>query len=345
MIPDQTLDLSQRGCAQRDHRLDVLRGAAILLVFLRHLDPLEGFWQLPVRLPTYVFNDEFAILSVGVLLLVSLMLFAQRVDRGVSYLARRVRHLFLLLAICSALQFAMYALVSRERPPLGLHELWLAGPSLPIVGDSVFYFILNLTVLTVVGWFYFRLPERSRDYLGAAIVATSAVAFEVLAVTRLHLPYYSPLNFLVFVPVADFLLRYRDELSRRLWLIVGLFGVFVLQDMLLQSPFPFSRGDVSEEVFARPSVVLGGLALVVVFQRYPIPRLPLLELAGRYSLGIYVVHKWLWYPLAVAAGQASRIPMSGYFEPLLVTAATAAATCLVVALLSVTRFRFLVTGG
>lgn len=120
-------------------------------MFLRHLGPLREFGQLPVKPPAEVLNEEAAITSVAVLLIDSLYLFAQRVDRGRRYLVTRVKRLLLLQAINSALQVSLFLVTTRTAPLLGLREFWLAGPTLPIVGDVVSYFLVVLIVLTVLG--------------------------------------------------------------------------------------------------------------------------------------------------------------------------------------------------
>ena len=329
----------------RDYRLDVLRGIAIVLVFLRHLGPLREFWQLPVKLPAYVFNEEVAITSVVVLLIVSLYLFAQRVDRGRGYLVTRVKRLLLLLVIYSALQVSLFLVATRTAPPLGLRELWLAGPTLPIVGDSVFYFLVVLIFLTVLGWYYFRLPTKYRDPLGLAVFVISIAAFELLAFAPFRVGYYVPLNFIVCLPITDCLLRHKEWLSRKLWGIVALYALFVAHDLLLQGPLTVALDVGRGQVFARPSVVFGALALVVAFQRFNVPRQSALELAGKYSLGLFAFHKWVMYAMALLAAPLATIDHVHYFEPIVVTFATAILTCLLVALLSRTRLRVIVTSG
>ena len=328
----------------RDYRLDILRGLAICLILVRHTRPLGNFWQLPVRVPTWFFNSEVGMMTVPVLFLVSLMLFTQRASRGLAYLWRRLQRLLLLLAVCFALQVLVYVAAVRHRPAIGWHEVLLGGPSLPRVGDSVFYFLVTLLLLTALAWPYAQLPAKWRTIIGLVIVVANIVVFEALTFVSWSLPYYSPLNFLVYIPLADFLVRYRSTLSRWFWVMTAGFAVLACQNMLLLSPWGLSLHDAqSSQAFARPSIVLGAVCLVVAFQRFSIPRWRLLELAGRYSLGLYVVHKWVWYVVALLAAEVSVSHHVNYFVPIAVSAVTILLSCLLVALLSRTPARFIVT--
>lgn len=301
---------------------------------LWHTQPLANFWQRPVHLPTHFFNFEIALTGVPVLFTVSLILLLQRTVRGLSYVLRRLRRLLLVLVVCFAAQVLVCAAALRRSPAIGWHEIWLGGPALPRAGDSVFYFLVNLLLLTALAWPFALLPSEWRSRVGLTMCLATGVLFEALTFTRWRLPYYSPLNFLVYIPLADFALRWRNGLSRWFWLLVAGYVVLACQDMLLRT-----------QVYARPSIVLGALCLVVACERFAVPRVRLLELAGEYSLGLFVVHKWfLWALAALAAG----IPFSGhvhYFVPVVVAALTIGLSCLAVALLSRTPARFLMTSA
>jgi hypothetical protein len=312
---------------------------------LWHMQPLRAFWQVPISLPVYVFNYEITLIAVPVLFLVSLLLLLQRESRSPRYVARRLGRLAILLAICFALQTAVCAVALRGVPALGWHELCLGGPALPTVGDSVFYFLVNLLLLTALAAGYALMAPHWRTVIGLAVIVASAALFEALAFSRWNLPYYSPLNFLVYIPLADLALRHRQVLARYLWLLVAAYLLLAAQDLLLRSPFSFSVSNSPGEIYARTSVVVGALALLVAFRRFAVPQTKPLVLAGRYSLGLFVVHKWAWYGLAAFA---ALLPASGhlsYFVPALVTVCSIALSCLLVAGLARTPARSLVTGA
>lgn len=92
-------------------------------------------------------------------------------------------------------------------------------------------------------------------------------------------------------------------------------------------------------------MVFGALALVVAFQRFNVPRQSALELAGKHSLGLFAFHKWVMYAMALLAASLATMDHVHYFEPIVVTFATAILTCLLAALLSRTRLRMIVTSG
>ena len=244
---DDGLKLTQSGptacspASLRDYRLDVLKGLAICLVMLWHTQPFANFWQLPVHLPTYFFNFEITLTAVPVLFTISLMLLMQRTSRGLVYLRRRLQRLLIVLVVCFAVQVLVYVAALHHWPTIGWHEIWLGGPALPTVGDSVFYFLVNLLLLTALAWPFALLPERWRTIVDLAVIVASGVLFEVLVFSNWSLPYYSPLNFLVYIPLADLILRYRTGLSRWFWVTVAGFAVLACQDMLLLSPWGFRR--------------------------------------------------------------------------------------------------------
>jgi len=66
--------------------------------------------------------------------------------------------------------------------------------------------------------------------------------------------------------------------------------------------------------------------------------------AGQYSLGLFVVHKWVWYLVALLAAHIAASTHVEYFVPIAVAALTIGVSCLLVAFLSRTPGRFLVTG-
>jgi hypothetical protein len=140
-------------------------------------------------------------------------------------------------------------------------------------------------------------------------------------------------------------LRYGSTLARYLWLVVAAYALLAYQDLLLHSPFAFSLSNSPGSVYARTSVILGALALIVAFQKFPIPRRRSLELAGRYSLGFFVVHKWVWYGLTVLAARAPLSAHLFYVMPVLIAIFSIALSCLLVALLARTPAWFLVTGS
>jgi peptidoglycan/LPS O-acetylase OafA/YrhL len=329
----------------RDYRLDVLRGLAICLVMLWHLQPLRAFWQAPISLAAYVFNYEVALTAVPVLFLVSLLLLLRRGSRPAGYVATRVGRLAVLLAICFVVQVGVCGAALRGLPAIGWHELCLGGPALPNVGDSVFYFLVNLLLLTVLACGYALIAPRRRTYIGLAVVLASLVLFEVLAFSSWSLPYYSPLNFLLYIPLADLAVRHRAVLARYLWLLAAAYLLLACQDVLLHGPFAFSLSHGPGDTYARASLVAGALALVVAFQRFAVPQIRPHVLAGRYSLGLFVVHKWVWYVVAVLAARVVMPAHARYFVPVVVTGLSIVLSCLVVALLARTPARFLVTGA
>src|SRR5271157_2828833 len=132
----------------RDYRIDALRGIAIILVILHHLQPWSGFHSAYL----WAFYAEVTCLGVPLFYLVSLYLLAQRADRGAPYFLKRILRLVLLYVVFASTQAVVYALIHHARPHGLLSMLYNGGPGLPVVGPSVFFFLFDLIVLVVVMW-------------------------------------------------------------------------------------------------------------------------------------------------------------------------------------------------
>ena len=159
----------------RDYRIDALRGIAIILVILHHLQPWSGF---RTRAYLWAFYAEVTCLGVPLFYLVSLYLLAQRADRGPSYFLKRVLRLVLLYwSSHRRRRWSTRSSIMRGRTvcsPFSSN----GGPGLPVVGPSVFFFLFDLIVLVVVMWAFFQLPARARTIVGVAIVIATAAFFE-----------------------------------------------------------------------------------------------------------------------------------------------------------------------
>jgi peptidoglycan/LPS O-acetylase OafA/YrhL len=327
----------------RDDAFDLLKGVAICMVMLWHLQPLRGIWQWPIAYPTYVFNYEISLTAVPILFTVSLMLFGERVSRGWRYLVSRLTRLVTLMVILGLLQVALFVVLVHHMPRPSAYNIMMGGPDLPVVGASVFYFLFNLGILTALCWFYLKLPLRFRGWLAAAIVVASLIAFELTSFGFIYIPYYAPWNFFVYVPLADLLSRGGQRWARWFWLLAFLWAASMLRDLSFSGVLPISQHVTgSADPYARTSVVLGALTLIVGVRRFRLLRVHVLELAGRYSLGLYAFHKWAFYFFFV---MVERLPVDGRLAeltPAVVTMLAVGVTCGCVFLLSRTRLRFLV---
>jgi len=334
---EETVDLRAGGT--RDLRIDALRGIAIVLVILHHLEPWSGLHTGGAYFS--VFYTEATCLGVPLFYLVSLYLLAQRADRGTGYFVRRILRLVLLYVVFAATQTVLYLLINHTRPHGLAYLLESGGPSLPIVGQSVFFFLFDLIVLVAVMWAYLKLPGKVRIAVGVAVVVATAFCFEAISFGLVRpIQHYNPLDYLVYVPLAVWLASGKVRVTR-LWPMLGVaFLVLATQNVVLLSDFAFSLGIGSWTLYAPLSLPVGALALMSgALATKPRP-VPILGLAGKYSLGLFAFHKWAWYVVAeVLAG----LSLPGVVLPMITTALAVTLTCLAVWLLAVSPLRPLVT--
>lgn len=326
----------------RDRRLDSLKGVAIILVLLWHLQPFAGLgrlWRI-----SWVFNWQLSLLGVPVLYLVSLYLFDRRASRGLSYAATRARRIGVLLVSWGVLQTLAYVIIVHRLPALQLSLLYMGGPALPTVGDSVFYFLFNLLLLTAASYVFVRLPARARAIVGTAIVLASLVYFEACSVGLLgEIPYFSLLNFVVYIPIAAWLAAHSRSCVRFRTPLTWAWVVLLMHDLVLRGPIPHSLQLSSFSYYGRDSLVVGAtLLLVATLSAKPRP-MPVLETAGRYSLGLFALHKFAWYAIASALG-ASYLVAHANIGPMIVAALTVLVSSVVIGLVSLTPAYTLVGG-
>ncbi len=326
----------------RDARLDALKGVAIVLVLLWHLQPFAGlgrFWRL-----TWVFNWQISLLGVPVLFLVSLYLFDRRASRGPSYAAKRLGRIGVLLVIWGVLQSIAYVLIVHRLPAVQISLLYMGGPALPTVGDSVFYFLFDLLLLTGASYLYLRLPARVRALVGVTVVIASLLYFEACALGLLgDIPYFSLLNFVVYIPIAAWLASHSRSCVRLRLPLACAWVVLLVHDVVLRGPIPHSLQLSSFSYYGRDSLVAGAtLLLVATLSAKPRP-MPALETVGRYSLGLFAVHKYAWYAIATGLG-GSFLAGHAKSGPILVAVLTVAVSAAVVWLVLLTPLYTLVGG-
>ena len=189
---------------------------------------------------------------------------------------------------------------------------------------------------------YARLPRRPRIVVGWFVVAASAALFEAVTSNRVsRIPYYSPLNFIVYVPLAYWLASLRPSArpsASRFWPALALvYLALAFQDVTVHNV----------SVYGRPSLVVGALVMsMAALAARPRPA-PRAELVGRYSLGIFAIHKYAWYVVArsVALSGLSLPRRAGELLPCLVALCAVFLTGIAVWLVAASPARALVTEG
>ena len=317
----------------RDGRIDALRGIAIILVILHHLQPWSGIRTAFPYL--WAFNWEVTLLGVPLFYLVSLYLLAQRADRGTAYFIKRVLRVVLLYLVFATTQAVVYVLIHHAAPPATFYSLVNGGPDLPVVGQSVFFFLFDLAVLIVALWAYLQLPIRVRTIAGVVIVIATAILFEAVVFGRVGvIPHYSPLNYVIYVPLAAWLASGRVRVARLWPALTVAYLVLVAQNLVLRSDFGFSLDIGSRSLYGRLSLPFGAMAIMTAALSMKPRPVPALGPAGRYSLGLFALHKYAWYVVAALLGGLS-LPYRTEVLPLVTTAVAVVLTCWAVWVLSV----------
>lgn len=315
-----------------------------MLVLLWHLQPLGRLRGATAARLVYVFNWQVSLVAVPLLFALSLYLFARR-ERERAYLLRRCRRLAALVGVYSVAQLVVYVALERRWPTLSLHLFLMGGPKLRLVGDSIFYFLLDLLALTVLLWLFLKLPERARLVIALAVAAGSAAFFELRSFGLAALPYYHLLNFVVYVPVAYALAFHARALQRWFWVAVAAFAALTIQDLLLNGPFSLTGQVGGAQMYGRLSVAVGALVLLLAAQRVRLPRLLALEATGRYSLGVFALHKWVWLGVALVAARLDSGAATSRLMPVVIAAVVVPLTAALLIVMRRRPLRLLIAGG
>jgi len=308
--------------------IEWLRVLAISLVLLLHAKPISPCKTSSMPYLFFymiaAFYDFVACLGVPLFFLVSLFLLEKNLAQRESYLGARLKRLLALFFFWTGIQFLVWGVTlitaTQGVQPLAwislLRTVLVGGPPLPAVGDSVIYFISDLVLLTAVHYFI-RGYLRSRN-AKIVTIALCLVFFYVGPICRnlffpaehdgffasvLNLDYSSPINFLVFIPIAIWLNesgiivpngRPIGSGDSRLRVLLGLYLLALAAEistrLLTEMPF---------RIYARPSLPLGAWILMEIAMRIKSAPPWILEISPL-TLGVFAIHKyWLFVLIAV----------------------------------------------
>lgn len=290
--------------ALRDHRLDLLKAVAVVAVCFWHFQ--QGRVASPPSVPDpasllQLYNHQVSLAAVPVFVLTSLCLFAKRAS--LPRLGRRLLRIGGPLAFWMAVQVALYRALSGAWPEWSLGLLRTGGPKLPVpaAGASVFYYLVVILFLLVLGWLFSLLPRTARTVVGAVVVAVSLGWFESMNLRGLQIQYFDFLNFVVYVPLAWWIGSAEESFKHWRWAFAGLWLAAAAQDVWLLTAQP------RVSLYGRPVVVLGACAIVAFVLSADVREHPLVTFLSRHTLGIYATHKY-WYALFTVL--AARIGLS-----------------------------------
>jgi len=346
----------------RDGSIDLAKAIAISLVLVWHLTPfsvgsVDSPAQRALQVVLVFLYEQVCLVGVPVFFLTSLLLLNIKLEtEGRKYLVRRFRRLLLVFLAWSAVQTLCFCgmhlahdLFSGEgvtwhsfgMSPVAL--ITMGGPALPYVGDSVFYFIFVLILLTLLSLAFQALKWRGTQRMDALAWGSFVLCLlylQWLNWTGRGLAYSRVDNFIVYVPLAFVCRAHTPEKSRRIgFLMLACYFASVVQDYFLK------RHGLFTGFYSRPSVVFGAAATLALLRGFPVAQLPAsVAFLSRYSLGIFALHKY-WLLATIAIMLKFPLPPSALVldvSALIKALLCLALTCVSVHVLGRTRLSWLV---
>lgn len=301
----------------RDTRLDLIKAISICLVLILHIRPVRIISEDTLGysgIANFILDQIYLIstpLAVPLFILTSLfLLIAKLQSTGIEYCINRCKRLFEIFVFWTTIHISIYYCISFIQslwshttfswyiPNLQIYQL-LSGtsPPLPIVGDSVFYFIVVLIVLTVMTYYFLKIKSHNiKNNIALSLIVLSLVYFEILNVTGTYIAYWRLDNFIVYIPIAYFLFNQQNERIRKKYvlLLYLCFFVFGCQDVLLRSYH------VNIGLYARVSIVCGALAVFTSCTNInSLKSNQIVIFLSKFSLGIFAIHKYYLYILTI----------------------------------------------
>ncbi len=291
----------------RDYRLDILKATSIIFILFWHLKPLEISLiketerNILCKFSTYLlyefFYKQITLVAVPTFIVVSLFLFYGKLSQKKEYFKSRMNRLIELFVFWTIIQAAFYLilkiLIHFEKLYLTLPNLSFigfivnGGPSLPIVGGSVFYFIFVLIWLTILLFIYNKLNDKIKNPLGFVIIIFFLIYFQTTSFLNEKIPYWRLDNFIIYIPIV-YLLKNSERVLNFKYIYLLCFLLFSIQDILLRTKFQYNLA-----AYGRASIFFGALTFLSFIMSYDFNKMKQYILfLSKYSLGIFAIHKY-----------------------------------------------------
>lgn len=144
----------------RDNRLDTLKAISIIFVLIWHLRPFNFILDKDTHTYIYLIAKIFINLELQLFLtavplfyIVSLYLFLIK-NPDIKYFKSRIIKVLKTFLFWSIFHYIFFFTVTKQIPKFSWDIIIGLKPSLPLVGDSVFYFLFNLIFLTSLAFLY-----------------------------------------------------------------------------------------------------------------------------------------------------------------------------------------------
>jgi len=328
----------------RHDYLDQLKAISICLVIFWHLRPLrlsylgtsQTSWldRIPSSL-IYIFNHQIALLAVPSFILISLFLLFEKSTQNKSYPLKRISRIAFLYIFWTTIQTTIYYLFiyrnasvsenAQKVPNISIETVLLrGGPKLPLIGESVFYFLSILLCLTILAVIYHRmLCSRlfkiiDFEKVSGLLVITALVLFEAEIWYEKPSPYWALKSFLVYIPIAYLLKQHIDIFATRYSTLLGMiYCLFSIHDIFLES------NGVPLGLYSRISIVAGSVWLFCVLYQmskvkqgfYIFPQ-QLATFTAKYSLGIFSLHQYAQLIILLIFSSVIQTKTKGIWIPI-----------------------------
>jgi hypothetical protein len=323
--------MASSSSSSRDIGLDTLKAFGIISVLFWHLQPIqiygEDILSIIIRMLVITINYQLFLVAVPIFFVVSIYLFLKKANSDNRYSFKRLLNLFKLFAFWTGFhlifyfitQVAIFKTIEFENliSSLDITKVLLGiQPSLPLAGDSVFYFLFNLIFLTALAFMYKQVAQRNRQILSIAIIIIFTIYFEFLSIIGIYINYYRLDNFIVYIAIADIFATTPKLLSRLKYLYLAIYICFSVQDII------FREMGMIMSIYARGSILYASLVILSFIYPLNVGENLFIKKLAKYSLGIYAFHKYWQYLIIMFIIQIqSQISFIRYntFIPLLVT--------------------------
>lgn len=289
----------------RDYRLDLVKAIGISLVLIWHFRPIKivlekGMSHSIAKTAKFILEQAYlnlTLIAVPLFILTSLFLLFQKLETtNFKYFIKRWRRLFDLFIFWVCLQFFVYYCTSFFYPLRLDYDIYQllqlavnGGPILPLVGESVFYFLFVLIVLTVVsGAFFYLKSDKLKNRLGLVVIIFYLIYFETLSWANNGLLYSWLQNFGIYIPIAYFLFKQKATVANQYIIIYYIcYLCFGIQDIILRS------NNYGIGLYSRLSIVFGALAIFSSCLRIKDWKASeSVKFLSKFSLGIFAIHKY-----------------------------------------------------
>ncbi|MCC5642247.1 acyltransferase [Nostoc sp. CHAB 5824] len=282
---------------ERNNSLDALKALSIGFVLIWHLRPFEFIindsTNVTVLIIAKILRDlelQLFLTAVPIFYIISVYLFFQKVG-SVKYFQKRITKLIKIYLFWVIVQNIFFIIATREIPNFSWQLIIGLEPSLPIVGDSVFYFLFNLICLTILAFLYQLLKSNFLRKIGNfTIVIFCLFYFEACCLLNLSIPYHWLINFVIYIPIAFHLASFPEKILKFKFYYLIAFILFSFHDIYLRTHGYYSS------IYGRIAIICGAITIFCyVYCRKGIKENFLIQKLSKYSLGLFSLHKYWQY--------------------------------------------------